>query len=169
MREIRNARNVPMIAISEHAQPWDRLRALELGIDEYIMKPFLIGELLIRIRRALTRHSPKALQKGSPSGFTFSRFHLDPIRRTVVTLDGAALDLTETEFNILNLLVQSHGRVMSRDELWLELRGQAWSPVDRALDVHIARLRQKLEPEGGRQTLIKSVRGLGYVLSVAVS
>lgn len=172
VRTIRTARNVPIIAITAHSEPWDRLRALEVGIDDYVTKPFLMGEMLIRIERALSRYRPFAAETPAAQParlFSFSHFELDLTRREVRGPDGVRLDLTETEFNLLNLLVQSPARIMTRDELWQSLRGHNWSPLDRTLDGHIARLRRKLEPDTDRPELIKSVRGIGYVLAVAVS
>lgn len=165
---IRTARNVPIIAISAHSEPWDRLRALEVGIDDYVTKPFLMGELLIRIERALARYVPSATSRDQ-AVFRFAGFELDVTRREVLSPDGGRLDLTETEFNLLSLLVRAPSRIMTRDELWHSLRGNAWSPLDRTLDGHVARLRRKLEPEADHPAIIKSVRGIGYVLAVPVS
>lgn len=170
VRSIRNARNVPILVISAHVQPWDRLRALEMGIDDYITKPFLLGEVLIRLQRIFKTYSPE-----EPPGvaeepcFAFAGLRLDPLARTVTAAGGQMLDLTETEFNILKLLVSAAGRIVSRDELWRSLRGEAWSPADRALDGHVARLRAKLEPSTERPQIIKSARGIGYVLACPVS
>lgn len=170
VREIRDARNVPIIAISGHAQPWDRLRALEMGIDDYITKPFLLKELLIRIERLFSIYKAAASGTvGHGRVFVFSGFQLDPVRRIVQTAEGQPLHLTETEFNILRFLVYASGRIVRRDELWQALRGLAWSPLDRALDGHVARLRAKLEPRAERPQIIKSARGIGYVLAVPVT
>lgn len=172
VRAIRTARNVPIIAITAHSEPWDRLRALEVGIDDYVTKPFFMEEMLIRIERALKRYRPEQEQttgtKLSPV-LNFSGFELHLSRRELKADGGRRVDLTETEFNLLSLFVQSPARIMTRDELWQSLRGQMWSPLDRTLDGHIARLRRKLEPEAERPALIKSVRGIGYVLAVPVS
>ena len=172
VRTIRTAKNTPIIAITAHNEPWDRLRALEVGIDDYVTKPFLMGEMLIRIERALSRYVPAT---PSPAGdlqqsiFCFAGFELDATRREVLSPEGQRIDLTETEFNLLFLLVRAPSRIMTRDELWQSLRGHQWSPLDRTLDGHVARLRNKLEPEAHRPELIKSVRGIGYFLAVPVS
>lgn len=170
VREIRTARNVPIMVITGHAQPWDRVRALEMGIDEYITKPFLVKEVLIRMERVLKLYDKKAaaVSHGAPI-FIFSGLRLDPVRRTLHTAEGVSIDLTETEFNILNILVYAAGRIVTRDELWRALRGQPWSPLDRALDGHVARLRAKLEPGADRPQIIRSARGIGYVLAAPVS
>jgi DNA-binding response OmpR family regulator len=172
VRAIRTARNVPIIAITAHTAPWDRLRALELGIDDYVTKPFLMGEILIRIERALSRYAPEpgVAGPGQPHAvFRFAGYQLDTTRRELMAPDGGRIELTETELNLLCLLVRSPSRIMTRDELWQSLRGHAWSPLDRTLDGHIARLRRKLEPAAERPELIKSVRGIGYVLAVPVT
>lgn len=172
VRAIRTQRNVPIIAITAHTAPWDRLRALELGIDEYVTKPFLMGEMLIRVERALNRYDPAKPATGNaqlPQAFSFAGFRLNLTRRELMGADGARIELTETEFNLLTLLVGSPSRILTRDELWQSLRGHTWSPLDRTLDGHIARLRRKLEPAADRPELIKSVRGIGYVLTVPVA
>jgi two-component system, OmpR family, response regulator len=170
VREIRKVRSVPIVVISGHSQPWDRLRALELGIDDYVTKPFLMREVELRLRRALKLYDVERLESvGSDSGFVFSGLRLDPVRRTVQTSEGVDIVVTETEFNILKYLLYAAGRIVTRDELWRALRGQAWSPLDRALDGHVARLRAKLEPGVERPQIIKSARGIGYVIAVPVS
>lgn len=172
VRAIRTARNVPIIAITAHSEPWDRLRALEVGIDDYVTKPFFMEEMLIRIARSLKRYraEPEQAPETAPSDvLNFAGFELHLTQRELKANGGKRIDLTETEFNLLSLFAQSPARIMTRDELWKSLRGQIWSPLDRTLDGHIARLRRKLEPEAERPELIKSVRGIGYVLAVPVS
>ena len=170
VRAIRNARNVPILVISAHVEPWDRLRALEMGIDDYITKPFLLGEVLIRLQRILKAYSPEEPPNAAQEpAFDFAGLRLDPLARAVTAADGQALDLTETKFNILRLLAAAAGRIVSRDELWRALRGEAWSPAERALDGHVARLRAKLEPSAERPQIIKSARGIGYVLACPVT
>lgn len=163
VRDIRTRFAVPIILVSADAQPPDRLRAIQAGVDVHITKPFLMKELLIWLERIY-----KVKESAVQSVLTFSRFQLDPVRRTLQTTEGVALDLTETEFNILGILIHAAGRIVTRDELWRRLRGQAWSPLDRALDGHVARLRAKLEPGVNRPEIIKSARGLGYVLATPV-
>lgn len=99
----------------------------------------------------------------------FAGLRLDSVRRTVQKDEGDEIVLTETEFNILKHLACAAGRIVTRDELWRMLRGQPWSPIDRALDGHVARLRAKLEPGVERPQIIKSARGIGYVIAVPVS
>lgn len=172
VRGIRNSRNTPIIAITANSEPWDRVRALEVGIDDYVTKPFFMEEMLIRIERALNRYRPEpepAPEAKQASILNFSGFTLHLTRRELKAEGGRRIELTETEFNLLSLFIQSPSRIMTRDELWQSLRGQLWSPLDRTLDGHIARLRRKLEPAADRPELIKSVRGIGYVLAVPVS
>lgn len=167
---LRNIRNVPIIVISGHTQPWDRLRALEMGIDDYITKPFLVGEIMIRLKRVLKTYSSKTAESDVDTAiYAFAGFGLDPVRRIIQSADGNTIEVTETEFNLLLLLVRAAGRIVSRDELWKAVRGQSWSPGERALDGHIARLRAKLEPDADRPQIIRSARGIGYVLALPVS
>lgn len=170
VQEIRNARNVPIVVISGHHQPWDRLRALEMGVDDYVTKPFHLGELLIRIGRVCKLYDVKGADErtGGPV-FVFSGMCLDTVRRTLRASNGGLVDLTESEFDILKALVFGAGRILTRDELWRAVRGESSTPSGRALDGHVARLRAKLETGEERPQLIKSVRGIGYVLAAPVS
>lgn len=170
VRDVRKARSVPIIVVSGHSKPWDRLKALELGIDDYITKPFLIREVELRLKRYLKLYRGSDLDSGGAAvTLYFSGLVLDTLSRTVRNSEGSEIPVTGTEFEILKHLLLSAGRILTRDELWRAIRGQEWSPLDRALDGHIARLRQKLEPEAERPGIIKSVRGIGYVLAVPVS
>lgn len=170
IREIRNARNVPIVVISGHHQPWDRLRALEMGVDDYVTKPFHLNELLIRIGRVCKLYDMKIDDaKAASQRFWFSDLSLDVVQRTLRRSDGVFIDLTETEIGILTELVRGAGRILTRDELWQAVRGEPAAESGRALDGHIARLRAKLETGENRPTLIKSVRGIGYVLAANVA
>ena len=167
---IRKRCSVPIVVISAHSQSMDRVRALELGINDYITKPFLIRELELRIHRLLGSYQDRRLNSlDGVSPYLFSGFMLDPVRRVVTSADGGEVVLTETEFDVLEYLLGSAGRIVSRDELWRSLRGQPWSPLDRALDGHVSRLRSKLEPGVERSQIIKSGRGVGYFIAVQVS
>lgn len=170
-KSIRASRNTPIIAITALGEPLDRLRGLEVGIDDYVTKPFLMGEVLIRVERAFQLYRQPVRNAGNAASTTlhFSGYVLDLARRDLRSAEGIKVELTETEFGILSLLAGSPSRILSRQELWMSLRGVDWPPLDRTLDVHVARLRRKLEPGAERPELIKSVRGVGYVLTRAVT
>ncbi len=163
-REIRTMINVPILIITGRAEPIDRVRGLEHGADDYVTKPFHIREVILRVRTLLDRYDDtRENQRSVPDAYTFDHAILDLRRRALRRLNGEVIDLTETEIKLLELFLRHPSRVLSRDEINTYLRGRDWSPLDRTLDGHVARLRRKLEPLSDEPHLIKSVRGVGYV------
>ena len=161
-RELRMQRNVPILMISARTDPFDRVRGLESGADDYIVKPFHIREVILRIRNTLDRYSHAV---GGNHTVVFDHSAFDLRRRLVERLDGTPVDLTGIELQLLELFVRHPGRVLSRDDISRALHGRDWSPYDRTIDGHVARLRRKVEPGGDEPTLIRSVRGVGYVFT----
>ena len=151
--------------------PFDRVVGLEHGADDYISKPFHIREVVLRIHSVLRRyHLEEIIPKPSAEQRqAFGVGVLDPAKREVRKVDGTLLDLTESEFLLLEIFLRNPARVLSRDEIVQMLRGRDWSPLDRTIDGHVARLRRKIEPPGEAPTLIKSVRGVGYVFTGEVT
>lgn len=177
-REIRAQHDIPIIMITAKDSDIDRVVGLELGADDYIVKPFNVREVLARIRAVLRRYEPpvppvaKAASLPGPS--THERFRvgpwtLDVTARTLTADDGTAVDLTTAEFNLLELLVRRPARVLSRDAIMDLLKGHTWSPLDRSIDTLVGRLRKKIEADGEAPALIKTVRGIGYVLAADVT
>lgn len=163
-REIRTMINVPILIITGQAEPIDRVRGLEHGADDYVTKPFHIREVILRIRTLLNRYDDtRENQRSAADAYTFDHAILDLRRRVLRRLDGQVIELTETEIRLLELFLRHPSRVLSRDEINNFLRGRGWSPLDRTLDGHIARLRRKIEPLSDEPHMIKSVRGVGYV------
>jgi DNA-binding response OmpR family regulator len=170
-RELRAARNVPIIMITGKGDAVDRIVGLELGADDYIPKPFLMREVIARIRAVLRRYAAASEGPGeTPSAkrYSFEGWTVDLTRREVRDPQGTARELTTSEFNLLALFMQKPGRVLSRDELMDLLKGHDWTPMDRSIDALVARLRKKLEPDSERPQLVKTVRGIGYVFAGAV-
>jgi DNA-binding response OmpR family regulator len=170
-REIRAQLNVPIIMITGRDEPVDRVTGLEHGADDYITKPFHIREVVLRARTVLERYAakPGIAPQAPGQKFRFDGFVLDTAAKELRAADGKPIELTETEYGLIEILVRNPSRVMSRDELWQLLRGRDWSPLDRTLDSHVARLRRKIESSNDEEPqLIKSVRGVGYVLAAAV-
>lgn len=173
--EIRSKFNLPIIIITGRNEPIDRVAGLEKGADDYITKPFLIREAALRVRNVAKRYG--LLQENSEETiddnrkfFGFSNYVLDPIKRELRTLEGNYISLTETEFNLLEMFLKKSQRVLTRDEMMQKLRGHEWAPLDRGIDGHIARLRRKIEPHNEEApSIIKSVRGVGYVFVREVS
>jgi len=173
-REIRSRHDVPIIMITAKDSEIDRVVGLELGADDYIVKPFNVREVLARVRAVLRRYEPVAVKPLMPAAnaherFVFGGWVLDVTSRELRAQGGATRELTTAEFNLLELLVRRPARVMSRDTIMDLLKGQDWSPVDRSIDTLVARLRKKVEPDSEAPALIKTVRGVGYVFTADVS
>jgi len=158
LRRIREASAVPVIMLTARGQEVDRIVGLELGADDYLPKPFNPRELVARIRAVLRRG-----RQSAPSGaaLVVGDLRLDPGARRVQR-GGEAIEVTGTEYSLLEALVREAGKVVRRDVLFREVLGRRPVPYDRSLDVHVSNLRRKLGalPDGGER--IKSVRGVGY-------
>ena len=153
LRRLRRQSRVPVLMLTARGEDVDRIVGLELGADDYLPKPFNPRELVARIRAILRRGEADA---PSPN-LCLNGVTLSPGARTV-TADGAPVELTTLEFDILERLLRAAGRVLSRDQLMQSLYDRAASPLDRSIDVHVSHLRRKL----GRDR-IKTIRGVGYV------
>jgi DNA-binding response OmpR family regulator len=176
-RQVRTVRNIPIVMITGRSEPIDRVKGLEHGADDYVSKPFHLPEVVLRIRNVLRRYQREPIGPGNEGRaavdqarrYLFDSGVLDKRKRELRNKAGALVDLTETEFRLLETFLRRPGRILTRDEMMHELRSREWSPLDRTLDGHVARLRRKIEPEGEAPALIKSVRGVGYVFTGEVS
>ena len=159
-RRIRQSSNVPVLMLTAKGDETDRVVGLELGADDYIAKPFSPRELLARIRAVVRRVPPEAPVARLPAGALSVA-----LGRREVTRLGSRVEVTGIEFDILVALMRRAGRVVPRDSLLSEAGRGDVIVGERTVDVHISHLRQKLgdDPKGPR--LIKTVRGVGYVLS----
>lgn len=167
-REIRARNNVPIIMITGKGDTIDRVVGLELGADDYITKPFQLREVLARVRAVLRRYAavPHAAEASAEEDrYAFDDMILDVGRRTLSNRDGTTRDLTTAEFNLLHIFVKRPRRVLSRDNIMDLLKGHEWSPLDRSIDALIGRLRKRVEADPNAPTLIKTVRGVGYVFT----
>jgi len=165
-REIRSRSDLPIIMLTGRDDVVDRIVGLEVGADDYIAKPFHLREVLARLRTVLRRRqrSPEAA-KTETGIIRFDGWELDPERRRLTMPDGQEVALTTGEFDILTVFARHPGRVFSRETLMDLTRGRRQEAFDRTIDAQIARLRKKIEPDPGAPTLIKSVRGVGYVFT----
>jgi DNA-binding response OmpR family regulator len=161
LQHLRRRKDLPVIMLTARVQHQDRILGLNSGADDYLLKPFDPDELLARIRAVLRRSDAESL-KGS-SDLTIGDIRIDGSTREV-WVAGSPVVLTEMEFALLEILMRSAGRVVSRDELTMALFERKAAPFDRILDVHVSHLRKKLE--GGRG-LIRTIRGVGYVFARA--
>jgi two-component system copper resistance phosphate regulon response regulator CusR len=151
--------SVPVLILSARRTVDDRVRGLEQGGDDYLTKPFALAELLARLRNLLRRHN----QAGSePSRLRVLDLELDLLRREAFR-NGEALQLTPQEFVLLEFLCRNAGRVVTRSMILDQVWGMRIQPDTNVVDVHIYRLRGKVDTEG-REPLIKTLRGVGYVL-----
>ncbi|MFH1468544.1 MAG: response regulator transcription factor [Pseudomonadota bacterium] len=159
-RAIRAENAVPIIMLTARGDEFDRIVGLELGADDYLPKPFNPRELLARIRAVLRRQGA-APAEGEP--LHASGIRLDPERREV-RVGGEPVELTTTEFEILRVLLASAGRVVPRERLMELARGPDWAAFERSVDVHVSHLRRKLGDDPRTPRIIKTVRGVGYMV-----
>jgi two-component system OmpR family response regulator len=161
-RELRARTDVPILMVTARAEEADRVLGLEVGADDYVTKPFSPRELLARIRATVRRVRGQA----GPQQQTIQvgELVLDPQRMTV-TLEGNPIDVTAYEFSILRALAQRPGKVLSREQLLDLAKGSADLSFDRSIDVHVSRLRAKLGDDSRSPKILKTVRGVGYLLA----
>ncbi|MEO8592199.1 MAG: response regulator transcription factor [Candidatus Solibacter sp.] len=156
LRRLREKSRVPVLMLTARGEDVDRIVGLELGADDYLAKPFNPRELAARIRAILRRLEPRA--PSTAGRLEAAGITLDPAAREVFA-HGKRIDLTTFEFDILEMLMRSAGRVLSRDALMENFYNRKATPFDRSIDMHISHLRKKLE---GGDDLIKTIRGVGY-------
>jgi Response regulators consisting of a CheY-like receiver domain and a winged-helix DNA-binding domain len=152
--------NTPILMLTAKGETIDKVLGLKLGADDYLTKPFEVIELLARIE-ALLRRAPAKTQKESAGDFHFGNVVVD-FRRAEVLKGDAPVELSAMEFKLLQYLIENRGAVHSRDKLLDEVWGYDAMPSTRTVDVHIAWLRQKLEPNPKHPQFIQTVHGLGY-------
>ncbi|MFD1956131.1 response regulator transcription factor [Paenibacillus thailandensis] len=151
---------VPILMLTAKDDVVDRVKGLDLGADDYLVKPFALEELLARVRALLRRKAEKPEE--STSRIVFEDLILDQDSREAIR-DGRRIDLTAKEYDLLLLFMQNPRRVLTRDSIMEKIWGYDFSGESNVLEVYIAMLRQKLE-DGGGSRLIQTVRGTGYVL-----
>ena len=157
-RTIRRESNTPVIMLTARVEETDRLIGLEIGADDYIVKPFSPREVVARVRTVLRRSTSAPEQ---PSLMASGALSIDPLKHEV-QLQGRSIDLTPSEFNILLTMASQPGRAFSRMELLDAAQGEAYEGYERSIDVHIKNLRQKLGDEPRAPTYILTVYGVGY-------
>ncbi|MEM1433612.1 MAG: response regulator [Pseudomonadota bacterium] len=165
-REVRELSRQPIILLTALAEESDRVLGLEMGADDYVVKPFSNRELLARIRAVLRRTTDQlpVHQHQEDELFRFHGWQLTPSRRELRNADGALVSLTAGEYDLLLVLVRHPGRVLDRDQLLEQTRGRKAQAFDRAIDVQLSRLRKKLAPHDW----IRTVRGGGYLFAAEV-
>lgn len=164
LREIRRRSDIPLIMLTARGDNLDRILGLEMGADDYVTKPCDPRELVARVRAVARRRAscPDPAERGPA---TLNGLSLVPGTRKA-DVNGRALELTASEFNVLELLIRAAGSVKTKDELSLEALGRRREPYDRSLDVHVSNIRQKLSALDASDVVIETVRGIGYRMKV---
>jgi DNA-binding response OmpR family regulator len=164
LRTVRSTRDIPILMLTARGDDVDRIVGLEMGADDYLPKPFNPRELVARLRALLRRAAPAPLHAPpAPETLSIGNLHLNPGAR-VATRDGEPLNLTSTEYSILEQLMRHAGRVVSKADLSQTALGKPLQRHDRSLDVHVSNLRRKLGDGGDADPCIITVRGVGYQL-----
>ncbi len=169
-RRLRAASSLPIIMLTARGADVDRIVGLEIGADDYVTKPFNSRELIARIRALLRR------AQGGRDGthararpLVFCGWRLDLAARQLRNPDDVQVAMTTVEFDLLAALCQNPGRILSRDQLVELTHGRLAGPLERSIDVHVSRIRQKIEPDPRDPTFIKTVRLGGYIFTPPVS
>jgi DNA-binding response OmpR family regulator len=158
-RVLRRTSSVPIVMLTARGDEIDRVVGLELGADDYVVKPFSPKELVARVRAVLRR--TQAAQAGGPEVLRIADVEVD-LPRMRVSVGGRPVELTPTEFQLLAALMREPGRVFTRGQLLDAVHGVAFESYERAIDAHVKNLRKKLEPTPGRPRYLLTVHGVGY-------
>jgi len=160
-RQIRSKSNVPIIMLTAKDAEVDKVVGLELGADDYVTKPYSTPELVARIKAVLRRVSDSDDQQSSDSTLTAGPVRMD-VERHIVTVNGSAQSLPLKEFELLEYLIRNSGRVLTRSQLIDRVWGSDYFGDTKTLDVHVKRLRARIEADPANPVFIQTVRGLGY-------
>jgi|SRR5438874_2514107 len=158
-RELRRTSGVPIVMVTARGEESDRIVGLELGADDYVVKPFSPKELVARVRAVLRRAA--AAREGGPEVLRVADVEVD-VPRMRVTVAGRTIDLTPTEFQLFVTVVREPGRVFTRSQLLDAVHGVAFESYERAIDAHVKNIRKKVEPSPGRPRYLLTVHGVGY-------
>lgn len=159
-RRLRMGKSTPILMLTARGETMDRVIGLEMGADDYLPKPFEPRELLARLRAILRR----SRDSSSSAMLRFGSLEVDR-DAMVVRVDGHRCDLTSYQFQLLRILAEGAGRVLSRDYLMQRLQGTNLEVFDRSIDVHISRIRAEIEDDPKRPRRVITVRGSGYVFA----
>ena len=162
--------NLPVLMLTARGEETDRIIGIEMGADDYLVKPFNPRELLARIKSILrrTRALPPNLAPEAARFLAFAGWTLDTAERLLTAPDGVVTPLSGGEYRLLRILLDHPNRVLTRDQLTEMIHGREAEPFDRAIDVQVSRLRQRLRDDSREPALLKTVRGEGYVLAATV-
>jgi two-component system response regulator RegX3 len=164
-RELRARSRVPIIMLTARGEEADRVAGLELGADDYVVKPFSARELVARVR-AVLRRAAEAGERRAEGATEIGDVRIDPGRRSV-SFRGDELELSRKEFDLLRLLIENAGSVVTRERLIDEVWDTNWFGSTKTLDVHVSGLRKKLDDDAASPRYIHTVRGVGFRFSAA--
>jgi two-component system OmpR family response regulator len=169
-RGLREESSVGIIILTGRGETVDRIIGLEMGADDYLPKPFHLRELLARVKSVLRRVSSRSAERAPAqrSQARFAGWHLDLSSRELFSPSGKEVRLTTGEFDLLAAFVNNANQVLTRDRLLDLARNREAGPFDRTIDVQVGRLRRKLEDDPQKPSMIKTVRGTGYIFTPAV-
>ena len=167
-RHLVESRSIPVIFLTARGEATDRIVGLEIGADDYVVKPFDPRELVARIRSVLRRASRGNPPAANNELFEFEGWRLDPLKRRLANPDGAAVAISSAEFRLLLAFLEHPRQVLDRDRLLDMVQGREAHLFDRAVDNQISRLRRKIETDNRNPQLIQTVWGGGYMLAADV-
>jgi DNA-binding response OmpR family regulator len=159
-RELRRTTNLPIVMLTARGDEADRIVGLELGADDYVVKPFSPKVLVARVR-AVLRRTATAARDGGPEVLRAADIEVD-VPRMRVSVGGRPVELTPTEFQLVSTMVRQPGRVFTRGQLLDAVHGVAFESYERAVDAHVKNIRKKIEPTPGRPRYLLTVHGVGY-------
>ncbi len=167
-RHLTESQDVPVIFLTARGEATDRIVGLEIGADDYVVKPFEPRELVARIRSVLRRASRVAAPVPENEAFTFEGWQLDPLKRRLTDCEGAVVAISSVEFRLLMAFLEHPRQVLNRDRLLDMVQGREAHLFDRAVDNQVSRLRRKIEVDSRNPQLIQTVWGGGYMLAADV-
>jgi two-component system phosphate regulon response regulator OmpR len=162
LKEVRLESSIPVIMLTAMGEETDRVVGLELGADDYLPKPFSPRELLARIKAVLRRLEPKAASGGEALRFEAGNLVLDKARQTLL-IEDKEVPLSSTEYRVLKVLMENPNRILTRDQIMTLAQGKDFMAFDRSIDVHISKLRAKMENDPRAPRRIKTIWGSGYM------
>jgi len=167
-RHLVEAKDLPVILLTARGEAMDRIVGLEIGADDYVVKPFEPRELVARIKSVLRRSAKNGSSQQEDAHYEFEGWQLDPVKRRLTAPDGAVVPISAAEYRLLVAFVTHPRQVLDRDRLLDMVQGREAHIFDRAVDNQVSRLRRKIEDEHNEVRLIQTVRGGGYVLAADV-
>jgi two-component system OmpR family response regulator len=168
LRQRPETADLPVIMLTAQGDPHSRVLGLELGADDYVPKPFEPRELVARIKAVLRRRAAPGAERGGDGSVEFAGWRFDRLKRQLLSPQQVVVPLSSAEYRLLNAFVERPRRVLTRDQLLDATRGQGVVVADRAIDLAVSRLRQKLSAAQGGEQLICTIRGEGYIFDAEV-